>query len=125
MDFANSSLGGLDGTVDEQGSLKKAEAILKELKERDFGSVMKTSKKEKESAGNATVIAKELKKKSDDLREKVGKSSFKNLLEAFRNLKVSSQNTKSKADNASDIVDEAKEIDYKACYLVNFLPFLL
>ena len=99
--------------MDEKGSLKRALEILKELRERDFTSVKKGAKKEKESAGNATVIADKLKKKADQIEEKVGKMSFKDLLEAFRNLKTSSRVTKANADNATGLVNMAKEIDYK------------
>ena len=69
--------------------------------------------RERNSAYNATEIAKELQKKSEAIAERVRKIDFSDLLKAFKNLKQESSETKENADKGAEILDLAKKIDYK------------
>ena len=107
--------GVVPGNIDGNSSLLEAEAILKELQERNFSKVMTASEKEKRSSINATIISNSLMVQAKELEEKLSKfnNTFKNLLAAFKNLKRESEMAQADAVNATSLVDMAKAIDYE------------
>ena len=107
--------GVVTGNIDGNSSLLEAEAILKELQERNFSKVITASEKEKRSSINATIIAKSLMDQAKEVEEKISKfnNTFKNLLEAFKNLKRESEMVQANAVNATSLIDVAKAIDYE------------
>ena len=107
--------GVVTGNIDGNSSLLEAEAILKELQERNFSEVITASEKEKRSSINATIIAKSLMDQAKEVEEKISKfnNTFKNLLEAFKNLKRESEMVQANAVNATSLIDMAKAIDYE------------
>ena len=111
----NTMTGVVPGNIDGNSSLLEAEAILKELQERNFSKVMTASEKEKRSSINATIIANSLMVQAKELEEKLSKfnNTFKNLLAAFKNLKRESEMAQADAVNATSLVDMAKAIDYE------------
>ena len=130
LKFANDSFGGLaGGSIDSSKSLEEAKRILEILRKRNFTDVMTTSKREKESALNATKIADELKKQAVTVADRASKfnNTFKDLLEAFRNLKKESRMAKANGMNATSLVNMAKAIDYKVNYkkVSTFRPCLV
>ena len=114
--IANNTMAGVvPGNIDGNSSLLEAEAILKELQERNFSKVMTASEKEKRSSINATIISNSLMVQAKELEEKLSKfnNTFKNLLAAFKNLKRESEMAQADAANATSLVDMAKAIDYE------------
>ena len=114
--IANNTMAGVvPGNIDGNSSLLEAEAILKELQERNFSKVMTASEKEKRSSINATIISNSLMVQAKELEEKLSKfnNTFKNLLAAFKNLKRESEMAQADAVNATSLVDMAKAIDYE------------
>ena len=111
----NTMTGVVPGNIDGNSSLLEAEAILKELQERNFSKVMTASEKEKRSSINATIISNSLMVQAKELEEKLSKfnNTFKNLLAAFKNLKRESEMAQADAVNATSLVDMAKAIDYE------------
>ena len=111
----NTMTGVVPGNIDGNSSLLEAEAILKELQERNFSKVMTASEKEKRSSINATIISNSLMVQAKELEEKLSKfnNTFKNLLAAFKNLKRESEMAQANAVNATSLVDMAKAIDYE------------
>ena len=111
----NTMTGVVPGNIDGNSSLLEAEAILKELQERNFSKVMTASEKEKRSSINATIISNSLMVQAKELEEKLSKfnNTFKNLLAAFKNLKRESEMAQANAVNATNLVDMAKAIDYE------------
>ena len=107
--------GVVPGNIDENSSLLEAEAILKELRERNFSKVMRSSEKEKRSSINATIIANSLMDQAKEVEEKISKfnNTFKNLLQVFRNLKRESEMAQADAVNATSLIAMAKAIDYE------------
>ena len=111
----NTMTGVVPGNIDGNSSLLEAEAILKELQERNFSKVMTASEKEKRSSINATIISNSLMVQAKELEEKLSKfnNTFKNLLAAFKNLKRESEMAQANAVNATSLVDMAKAIDFE------------
>lgn len=107
------------GNISNDQSLKEANEILEELRNRSFNVVKDDAAREKISARNASVIANNLEEQANAINDRVSKfnSSLGDLLEALKNIRKESGTAKGKSGNATSLVAMAKAIDWKVCWI--------
>ena len=103
--------GDINGTI----ALSKAEAILKELQDRNFSIATNRSKMEKNASLSEVAYANTIIDEAMDLLEKMFKfnNTFKVFLEAFKNLKQVAVMSSADAANATILIKMAKTIDFQ------------
>ena len=119
LKFANVSFLTNGSISDAESSLKRAQRILKKLRNRDFSEVSVLAKRGQASSKKILVTADELKKQAEQIQKRAGEflNGFSEVIAALENLRQESNRTKQLAQNATAMVILASEVDWMVCVI--------